>query len=164
MNRSIRIRFCIALFLFPTVLFSQEIVAEQDGIRIENNGNIEAYFKNGVRDGVFKTYNRKNGKLSSFGEFREGKKSATWYYFDEDSRLILTECKIEQNKNYIRFRDDGVKIVPNFTSYAKFYYPNGYVKEEGRILYSEDIEIDYYKTGSWKYYDISGALKETKKH
>lgn len=134
------------------------------GLWIENKGNTEAYYKNGLRDGVFKVYNRKNGKLSALGEFTEGQKSGTWYYFDESSRLILKECEIKKNTEYKRVRDDGVEITPKFTSYVWFYYPNGYVKEEGRVLYSEDIEIDYYKTGTWKYYNKEGSLKEKKEH
>lgn len=134
------------------------------GLWIENNGLIEAYYKDGLKDGIFKSYNRKNGKLSVLGEFTEGKKSGTWYYFDESSLLILQEAEIQENSTYTRTRDDGVEITPKFTSYVKFYYPNGYIKEEGRILYSEDIEIDYFKIKTWKYYNKQGILEKTKEH
>ena len=120
-------------------------------------------YKDGLKDGVFKVYNRKNEKLSGLGEFTDGEKSGTWYYFDETSHLILIEYDIKENINYTRLRDDGVEVTPEFTSLVKFYYSNGYIKEEGRVLYSEDIEIDYYKTGIWKYYDETGKLIEGKK-
>jgi hypothetical protein len=134
------------------------------GLWIENNGNTEAYYKNGIRDGLFKNYNRKNGKLSVLGEFNEGKKSGTWYYFDDESILILIESDIKENASYTRIRDDNVEITPKFVAYAKFYYPTGYLKEEGRVIYSEDIEIDYFKSGTWKYYNKKGELEETKEH
>lgn len=137
---------------------------EKVGLWVENNGLIEAYYKAGLKDGIFKAYNRKNGKLSALGEFKEGKKSGTWYYFDEASILFLQEFEIKDNTSYTRMRDDGVEITPKFTSYVKFYYPNGYIKEEGRVLYSEDIEIDYFKTGTWKYYNKQGKLEQTKEH
>jgi len=62
---------------------------KKEGLWIENNGLIEAYYKAGLKDGIFKAYNRKNGKLSVFGEFTEGKKSGTWYYFDEEAFFFL---------------------------------------------------------------------------
>lgn len=160
----------VVLCLFTLKGVSQQANNQLDdkgkkvGLWIENNGLIEAYYKAGLKEGIFKSYNRKNGKLSALGEFTEGKKSGTWYYFDETSHLILQECEIEGNTSYTRMRDDGVEITPKFTSYVKFYYPNGYIKEEGRVLYSEDIEIDYFKTGTWKYYDKQGKLEQTKEH
>jgi len=137
---------------------------EKVGLWVENNGLIEAYYKAGLKDGIYKTYNRKNGKLSALGEFSEGRPSGTWYYFDEASILIFQECEIKYNTNYTTMRDDGVEITPKFTSYVKFYYPNGYIKEEGRVLYFEDIEIDYFKTGTWRYYNKQGKLEQTKEH
>jgi len=132
------------------------------GLWIERNGSVEVYYKNNQRDGVYKAYNRKNGKLLGLGEYKEGNKSGKWYFFDESSHLLFTEENIKENKEYTRMRDDGVKVTPKFTSYVKNYYPNGVIKEEGQILYDEDVEIDYYKTGTWKYYDKEGKLTETK--
>ena len=163
---------CILISLFTLQVMGQtntetNLMDKQGnkvGLWLENKGNIEAYYKDGLRDGIFKAYNRKNGKLSALGEFTKGVKSGTWYYFDESSCLILKECEIEMNTKYKRTRDDGVEITPKFTSYVWFYYPNGYIKDEGRVLYSEDIEIDYYKTGTWKHYNKDGTLKEKKEY
>lgn len=134
------------------------------GLWIENKGNTFVYYKNGLKNGIFTNYNRKNGKIHAFGEFKDDLPTGKWYFFNEAGFLLFTEENIEKNTEFKRQRDDGVEITPKFTSYVKDYYPNGNVKEEGRVLYSEDIEIDYYKTGTWKYYNEEGVLKETKEH
>jgi len=61
-------------------------------------------------------------------------------------------------------RDDGVEITPLFTSYVIDYYPNGYIKAEGRVLYDEDVQIHSFETGTWKYYNKQGELVQTKEH
>ncbi len=132
------------------------------GLWIEAKGNTEIYYKNNLRDGLYKMYNRKNGKVLCLGEFKEGNKSGKWFFFNESSHLLFTEENIKENKEYTKTGDDGVKVTPKFTSYVKNYYLNGMIKEEGQVLYDEDIEIDFYKTGIWRYYDNEGNLKETK--
>jgi len=135
---------------------------KKNGLYIENNGLKEVYYKQGLKDGIFKTYNRKNGKLSAFGEYENGEKTGTWYYFDEKSHLYLQESQIKKNNYYFRNRDDGVKVKPKYVSYIKTYYSTGYIKEEGFVLYNEDIEIDFYKIGTWKYYNEQGILTKNK--
>ncbi len=127
------------------------------GLWIENKGLIEVYYKNNLRDGVYRAYNKKNGKLSGFGEYTKDMKSGTWHYFDEKSQLFMKEQNISINHRKIK-RDDGVEILPQFKSYVILYYPDGIIKEEGNVLYDEDIEIDFFKTGLWKYYDSKGAI------
>ncbi len=131
------------------------------GLWIENKGLTEVYYKNNLRDGVFRSYNKKDRKLSGFGEYTKGLKSGTWYYFDEKSQLFMKEQNISINHKRIK-RDDGVEILSQFKSYVILYYPDGIIKEEGNALYDEDIEIDFLKTGLWKYYDSKGAvIKQT---
>jgi antitoxin component YwqK of YwqJK toxin-antitoxin module len=139
-------------------------LGRKQGLWIERKGQAEAYYKDDLRNGVFKAYNRKNGKLSGFGEYKEGVKSGIWYYFDNSSYLILIESNIRKNERLTRIRDDAKAIKPINISYAKFYYPSGTIKKEGLVLYDEDIEIDYYKTGQWKYYTENGKLLEVKAH
>jgi hypothetical protein len=137
---------------------------KKEGLWIENKGMIMAYYKNGIKDGVYINYNRKNGRIHAFGEYKQDFPSGKWYFFNDEGILLFTEENIEKNTKYKRMRDDGVEITPMFTSYVTNYYPNGYIKEEGRVLYSEDIEIDYFKTGTWKYYNKQGKLEQTKEH
>ncbi len=136
---------------------------KKDGLWIENKGLIEVYYKNGIENGNFKSYYR-NGKLSAFGEYTNGVEAGIWYYFDEAGHLIMQVSQINKNKNLFRIRGDGVKITPEWISYVKFYYPSGLVEKEGFVMYDGDIEIDYYETGIWKYYDKQGKFKHEKTH
>ena len=43
------------------------------------------------------------------------------------------------------------------------YYPNGNIKEEGTVLWTEDPNMDdSVEYGEWKYYDENGNLIKTK--
>jgi antitoxin component YwqK of YwqJK toxin-antitoxin module len=134
------------------------------GLWIEDKDLTYVYYKNGLRNGLYIHYNQKNGKVHRIGEYREGLHTGKWFYFNEEGFLLFTEENIKQNVNISRIRDDGVKIIPKYTSYVIDYYRNGVVKEEGQVLYSEDIQVDYYKTGIWKYYNEEGELIEEKQH
>ncbi|NLI37603.1 MAG: hypothetical protein GX416_13975 [Bacteroidales bacterium] len=127
------------------------------GLWIENKGLVEVYYKNNLKDGVFRSYNRKNGKLSCFGEYVNGFRTGNWFYFNEKSQLVMIEKNISVNTDKIT-TDDGKKIVPKFKSYVIIYYENGSIKEEGTALYDKDIEIDFFKIGIWKYYDKKGLI------
>jgi len=132
------------------------------GLWIENKGLVEVYYKHNLKDGVFRSYNRKNGKLSCFGEYANGFRTGNWFYFNEKSQLVMIEKNISVNTDKIK-KDDGKEIVPKFKSYVIIYYTNGFVRDEGTALYDEDIEMDFFKTGIWKYYDKKGIiLKQTK--
>jgi hypothetical protein len=67
--------FIVSVFLCIEVMGQTDNINQLNGegkkmgLWTENNGNTEAYYKNGIRDGLFKNYNRKNGKLSVLGEF-----------------------------------------------------------------------------------------------
>ena len=159
--------FSLMFFTFAQEDNSKEINqfdenGKKSGLWIEGKGNYFIYYKNGEEDGVHISYNRKNGRLSGFGECTQGNKSGIWYYFDTYGLLVFTETNINKNKTLSRIRDDKKKIFPKFSSYVKNYFPNGVVKSEGLVLYEEDIEIDYYETGIWKYYSKTGELVETK--
>lgn len=44
-----------------------------------------------------------------------------------------------------------------FIAYLKYRYPNGNIRSEGRVIFSEDPQDDLsLKYGEWKYYDIHG--------
>jgi len=134
------------------------------GLWIENDGLIEVYYKDGERDGIFKNYYRKNGRLAVFGEYIKGKRTGVWYYFDDIGQIYMIERDISDNDKLQISRDDGEKITPKNKSFISLYYPNGALKEEGIALYNDDIEIDFHKYGTWKYYDLDGNLLKTEDH
>jgi len=132
------------------------------GLWIENKGLIEAYYSEGLRHGLFRHYSRKTGKLSAFGEFDKGMKTGTWYFFNEESVLILKESGVKKNNKTLE-RSNGISIPPSFSCKATFYHSNGMKSEEGELMY-DDVEIDYFKVGQWSYFGEDGSLVETKEH
>jgi antitoxin component YwqK of YwqJK toxin-antitoxin module len=136
----------------------RDALGKKYGLWIEDNGNTFVYYKNNKRDGSYISYARKNGKVDRFGEYSNGKQIGKWFYFDESQHLEFTEENIKDNTELTRKTDAGDIVKPKYTSYVKNYYPNGMVKSEGQMLYQEDIQVDSYETGIWKYYDQSGKL------
>ena len=75
----------------------------------------------------------------------------TWYYFGEKSQILMIEDKKGFNKDKQVKNEDGVSVRPKYESYLKSYNPQtGILKNEGIALYDGDIEIDYFKYGTWK--------------
>lgn len=130
----------------------------KQGLWIEDNGLKEVYYLNGKKNGVYKSYFKKTGKLEALGWFEQDKQTGNWYYFDETSRLFLSEQILGENKNIKVKNDEGNLILLPFQSYAKLYHKNGLVAKEGTALYDESIEIEFYMHGNWKYYDEAGKL------
>lgn len=137
---------------------------KKTGLWIENDGLTTVYYQDGLKNGIYINYNRNNRNVHAFGNYVNDLPSGIWYYFNDDGFLLFTEESIERNTCYKRIRDDGVEIMPRFTSLIKDYHLNGKLKGQGRVLYDEDIEIDYFKIGTWRYYDESGELKEKIDH
>jgi antitoxin component YwqK of YwqJK toxin-antitoxin module len=134
------------------------------GLWVEENGSIEVYYKDGLRDGVFRSYERDIGRLITFGEFKNGNAVGTWYYFDREGYLSWIEKEIGLNPGLTAKGADGSIIVPKFKSHMIDYYPNGVTKAEGIALYFESSVLHFYKKGIWKYYDPSGKLIKTENH
>lgn len=147
-----------------TSINSADNTGQKIGFWIQNDGLNEVYYKAGERDGIFKSYYRKNRKLAVFGEYTNGDRTGTWYYFNETGQIDMIESEISNNDILKILRDDGELITPKFKSFLSFYYPNGTIKEEGIAIYDEDIEIDFFKYETWKYYDTDGNLIQTKNH
>jgi len=101
--------------------------------------------------------------LECLGEYWRGEPTGIWHYFNEQSRLIMIESKIHKNTTVKIRLDNGKMVILPWRSYLIDYYPNGYIREEGLALYDENVEINYFKKGIWKYYDESGKLVKTKK-
>ena len=133
-------------------------LGRKQGLWIEEDGLKEVYYLDGVKDGIYRAYYKKNHRLESFGEFSKGTPSGTWYYFDETGYLILSQRQIQANSSLKVKRDDGQFIVPRLKSHVRIYHKNGQLCREGIALFDEDIQVDYFMFGSWKYYDSEGKL------
>lgn len=164
-----RTRLIIVPVLFHLILscqvFSQQSINQSDkyggktGLWIQNNGLVEVYYKDDRLDGIYKSYYQLNGKLEVFGQFTYDVKSGEWFYFDESSHLIFKESDIKNNVQESVVRGDVEMIrTHKYSSFIQFYYPDGSIKEEGRVFYDEDIEIDFTKTGTWTYYNLDGEV------
>ena len=132
------------------------------GLWIEDSGYAEVYYQNNRLNGISKTYYKINGTLESFGQYVDGLKSGTWYYFNENNHLSFIEKSISfNNKDKIK-NEEGVYIKPMYKSYVIFYNINGNIKEEGYVIYDESVEIDFFKLSNWKYYNEYGVLIKEK--
>ncbi len=132
------------------------------GLWKDDHKGILSYYKNGKLNGVYRVFSKTTGKLSCFGEYTTGIRTGNWFYFNEKSQLVMTEKNISVNTDKTK-KNDGKEFIPKFKSYVIIYYTNGNIKEEGTALYEEDIEIDFLKTGVWKYFDSNGNILKQKK-
>ncbi len=132
------------------------------GLWIENNGLSESYYRAGMKEGIFKAYNKKNGKLSAMGEYKNDKQIGIWYYFNESSHLMSIVSEIRHDNKIEITLDFGNKTIPESSAQITFFYPSGVKKMEGHVLYNDDIEIDYYEIGVWNFYNEFGELIEKK--
>ncbi|MBW7943056.1 MAG: hypothetical protein H3C64_11875 [Candidatus Kuenenia stuttgartiensis] len=130
----------------------------KQGLWIEDNGSKEVYYLNGKKNGVYKSYFKKTGKLEVLGWYQQDKSIGDWYYFDETSRLFMVEKPSGENKEIKIRNDEGTSILLPFKSYVQLYNKNGIIAKEGLALYEEDIQLEFYMYGKWKYYDETGKL------
>ncbi|MET0637371.1 MAG: hypothetical protein ABWZ25_15175 [Chitinophagaceae bacterium] len=115
----------------------------KQGFWIEDGGLKEIYYFNGKKNGNYKSYSRKTGKLEGFGWYEQDRPTGIWYYYDETSSLFLTERILGNNRNLRVKNDEGHSILLPFQSYVQLYHKNGLVSEEGIALYEDSVEIDF---------------------
>lgn len=118
------------------------------------------YYRNNKRDGVSIQYFYNSG-LSAFGEYCNGIPCGKIYYFGDNCELQFSEEDIKLIDTTL-ITNENIKATFIMKSYCKDYYPNGIIKSEGQMLYNLSPEIDFYKIGTWKYYDEKGNLIKTK--
>lgn len=178
MKRNNKIKLC-AIFLFVMCIcdvlaqerFGDKInqinsKGEKEGFWIDSTryGKIEKYYKEGTLFGIYKKYNSK-GRLLTFGEYKDGKMNGIWYFFDQNGFLRMLFKNFSKNTYSIINEEDKKTITPDYKCYSVSYYPNGNIKNEGLLLWSEgeapesEFSDEY---GVWKYYYINGELIKTK--
>lgn len=121
----------------------------------------EQYYRNGIKNGFSKEYNRETRNLYTFGEYKDGQMCGTWFFFEITGHLMFILKDFGVNTTPVK----GRKAIPEYKCYFIGYYPNGNIENEGELLwYAEDVpesdtSVEY---GKWKYYDENGNLIETK--
>ena len=63
-------------------------LGRRQGLWLEDDGYKEVYYKDGVVDGVFRSYSRETGTLLSIGWYSKGILSGRWFYFDDYGKLL----------------------------------------------------------------------------
>jgi antitoxin component YwqK of YwqJK toxin-antitoxin module len=136
------------------------------------------FWKNGKVERKFTILDDHKAKLKVF--YESGAAKSEVYYMDGDVREwrdYYENGNIEFEEKYVKahdhieyrrfFYDSGEEsnIIEFEKKGKKLYrqtlsYPNGKVKEEGSLVYS-DTSFDYMKIGDWKRYDETGKLLKT---
>jgi len=130
--RKYKILFCSLLVICTVIvsIFTNRILAEPEqeteltcqinkecrktGLWAENviGNREEVYYKNGLRDGIYRSYNNK-GKLLFFGEYTKGIQTGTWYSFNENDFLVSKEKILGKNNDLTIKGLDGKRIKKN---------------------------------------------------
>jgi len=135
--------------------------SDSTGLFTSSDGLRETYFRKGLKHGPFRSYYLKNGRLACFGHYANDVMSGDWHYFDENDLLIMSEHGISLNDTVIATNGNGSHIRPLMRSLLRRYWPNGLVRMEGICLYNESAEIDFWRYGTWTYYDTLGLPQKT---
>ena len=111
-------------------------------VEVEKGYKREAYYLNGVKNGIEKVYYR-NGDLMAFTEYKMNQPVNLSYNFHEDGYLTFSI------KHLGMVKKDGVEMQKGFFT---IYFPNGDVKESGIGLYKEGDEelAEEIRIGEWK--------------
>lgn len=121
----------------------------------------QGYYMHGKMDGLYKQYYT-NGALMMIGYYKEDTLTGKSMGFDDQGRLIFTEDSIQLSD--ITFRSDSnTYFKPHYKSYCTDYYENGRKSREGWLAYDQ-IFLDFFEIGLWKFYDREGNLVSTKKY
>ena len=129
----------------------------------------ETYYRHGCYSGVGKYYNA-NGRLLTFGEYKNNEYSGTWYYFFRSGHLVMKFSNFEKNTDIItrehaRNPKMNHNAFPDYRCHFTDYYLSGVIKSEGTLIWRKgdnpagDLSMEY---GEWKYYDPNGILVRTK--
>lgn len=139
------------------VLYSAESCdrngSQKNGLILEDYGLSEYYYKGGKKNGIFKSYFKRNRKLHILGFYKDDEPVGNWFFFNQEGGIYLIEHIKGANKSKEVRRADGVMVKPPFMSYRKEYdSKTGEVKREGLALFYENVEDGFYRYGYWKEY------------
>lgn len=138
--------------------------SDSTGLFTSSDGLRQTYFRKGLKHGPFRSYYLKNGRIACFGHYTNDVMSGDWHYFDENDLLIMSEHSIRLNDTAMATNGDGRPIRPLMRSLLRRYWPNGLVRMEGTCLYNESAEIDFWRYGTWTYYDTLGLPQKTSEY
>ena len=120
------------------------------------------HYKDGKREGVLRRYT-KSGSLWVIMNFRAGEVVGTTQSF-RGGRLYTEELDRGTNTETVQHDELNYKLTPPKYSYVKLYdHKEGYLKAEGKYLYSEDWQMDTSRRhGKWLFYNEKGQVIETR--
>jgi antitoxin component YwqK of YwqJK toxin-antitoxin module len=132
---------------------------EKEGFWIDSTSTSikECYYMEGVLDGYYKEYSI-SGVLLVLGKYDNGRMSGKWYYFNPEGRLCATLTDIST----VDKRTSNGKMIPMFRCFFQSYHTNGYVKEEGVVMWVDGdspLSKTATKYGEWHRYDETGKSR-----
>ncbi len=103
-------------------------------LKIEN-------YKNGSKNGLWKTYSSENGKLLEECEYLDGQRNGI-------HRTYYTNGNISLEENFVKGKTNGKSTA---------YYPNGNISLTGNYHLG-------WREGEWHQYDIKGKIRTTSEY
>lgn len=113
-----------------------------------------------------------SGSIKNQIEFYKGVPKKIMEFFESGLPKSVMEFNSEKNcisskKNwYINAEVQSELLLLDAVEkkyFEKLYYPNGQLKEEGELIYSENSK-EYLKTNTWYTYESNGKKKHAEKH
>lgn len=129
---------------------------------------VYSYYKNGNKDGLSFSVRLSTNTLDWIDYSIAGDPKVIIYFntgFPDSTLgapgtvLMMYFCSI--NKTYKVKMPDGSVVLPYYKAYYKDFHPNGKIKSEGFTVWDKDDDmlVDYWDCGEWKYYDEEGNVK-----
>lgn len=123
-----------------------------------------AYYKDGKKDGVSYEVNTHYGTICNFVRYSNGEYVEIFTFNDKTGVLLSREYDFREFEIDLKspYKDWTWDKAPDRICHSVEYYPNGYIKAEGDLIfwYDSDIEIDSIEYGEWRYYNEDGSIKE----
>lgn len=86
--------------------------------------------KQGTLESSISLMMKGKGQLLTFGEYKDGQRCGSWFFFDDLGHLWMIFKDFAKNTYTIVNEGDGRKYIPDF----KYYYPNGNIEKEGTFI------------------------------
>jgi antitoxin component YwqK of YwqJK toxin-antitoxin module len=133
---------------------------KKNGLWFEMKGTEQLYYKHGLKNGICIEYDPKTHLMSEFCEFKDDKLTGDFYFWDTLGILQAKASQFADNTDIRIKKLDGKKYLLPGKCYLKLYYQTGVLRAEGVVVSEEGIEMDFYKVGTWKYYDYDEKLQK----